>query len=152
MNKLLRPIQAKYGEDMQGYMDNVIIATQNDLNYHREVVCAILTALREASLFLKPEKCEFEKQRIVYLGLVLNGDTIEPDPSKIEGLKSWPTTLKNVKEVRSTLGVLNYNHTFIPGFAQLAKPFTSLLKKDTPFKWTLVHTQAIEQLIKKITT
>ena len=87
----------------------------------------------------------------ILLGLLLNGDTIEPDPSKIDGLKSWPTTLKNIKEVRSTLGVLNYNRAFIPGFADIAKPLTNLLKKDTPFLWTLQHTRAVEQLIHKVT-
>ena len=88
MNKVLRPIQAKYGEDVQAYMDDVIIATANDLPYHREVVREVLTALRDASLFLKPEKCEFEKRQVEYLGLLLNGETVEPDPSKIEGLKN----------------------------------------------------------------
>jgi hypothetical protein len=133
MNKVLRPIQAKYEEDIQAYMDDVIIATIDDVNYHREVVRAVLLALREASLFLKPEKCEFEKEQVEYLGLLLNKDTIEPDPSKVDGLKNWPTTLKSVKEVRSTLGILNYNRAFIPGFAAIAKPLTELLKKDTLF-------------------
>jgi hypothetical protein len=80
-------------------MDDVIIATKDDITYHREVTRAVLNAMRSASLFLKPEKCEFKKWRIEYLGLVLDGNTIEPDPSKIEGLKSWPTALKSVKEV-----------------------------------------------------
>jgi len=30
------------------------------------------------------------------------------DPAKIAGIKDWPTTLKNIKEVRSTLGLLGY--------------------------------------------
>ena len=152
MNKVLRPVKAQYGEDVQGYMDDVIIATKDNVDYHREVTRAVLNAMRNASLFLKPEKCESEKRRIEYLGPILNGDTIEPDPSKVEGLKTWPTTLKNVKEVRSTLGVLNYNRAFIPGFATIAKPLTELLKKDTPFTWTPRHTLAVEQLIKKVTS
>ena len=76
---------------------------------------------------------------------------MEPDPSKIEGLKSWPTILKSVKEVQSMLGILNYNCTFIPRFATITKPLIELLKKDTPFIWTLRHTQAVEQLIEKVT-
>jgi hypothetical protein len=151
MNQVIRPVKAKYGEDVQVYMDDIIIATKNDLGYHRNVVRTVLKAMRDASLFLKPEKCEFERQQVEYLGLMLNGDTIEPDPSKIDGLKSWPTTLKNIKEVRSTLGVLNYNRAFIPGFADIAKPLTNLLKKDAQFLWTSLHTRAVEQLIHKVT-
>lgn len=151
MNKVLHPIQAKYGEDVQAYMDDIIIATSNDVTYHQEVVCTVLLALQEVSLFLKPEKCKFEKQQVEYLGLLLNKDTIEPDRSKVKGPKNWPTTLKSVKEVQSTLGILNYNHAFIPGFTMIAKPLTELLKKDTPFTWTPHHTAAVEQLIDKVT-
>jgi hypothetical protein len=145
-------MQAKYEEDVQAYMDDVIIATIDDVDYHRKVVRAVLLALREASLFLKPEKCEFEKEQVEYLGLLLNKVTIEPDPSKVDGLKNWPTTLKSIKEVRSTLGILNYNRAFIPGFAAIAKPLTELLKKDTLFYWTTQHTKAVEQLIEKVTS
>ena len=146
MNKVMRPVKAKFGEDVQIYMDDVIIATKNDLTHHREVIRAVLLAMRNASLFLKPEKCEFEKHAVEYLGLLLNGDTIKPDPSKVEGMRSWPTTLKTVKEVRSTLGILNYNRAFIPGFAKITKPLTELLKKDTPFIWTERHTNAVPLL------
>jgi hypothetical protein len=146
MNKVLRPVKARYGEDVQSYMDDIIIATHDDLQHHRAVVCAVLLAMREASLFLKPEKCEFEKHKVEYLGLLLDGDSIKPDPSKVEGMRSWPTTLKSVKEVRSTLGVLNYNRAFIPGFANIAKPLTELLKKDVKFTWSDRHTNAVQQL------
>lgn len=151
MNKMIRPVKAQYGEDVQAYMDDVIIATKNNVSYHRDVVKAVLMALREASLFLKPEKCEFEKRQVEYLGLVLSEGTVEPNPSKVDSLKSWPTMLKNIKEVHSTLGVLGYNRTFIPGFANLTRPLNNLLKNDTPFMWTPTHTIAVKQLIEKIT-
>ena len=69
MNQVIRPVKAKYGEDVQVYMDDIIIATRNDLGYHRDVVCTVLEAMRGTSLFLKPEKCEFEKEQVEYLGL-----------------------------------------------------------------------------------
>ena len=152
MDKTLRPVKAQYGKEVQAYMDDVIIATTNDLDHHRAVVKAVLQAFKDASLFLKPEKCEFEKKCVEYLGLLLNGDTIEPDPSKIQGLKGWRTTLKSVKEVHSTLGILSYNRAFIPGFAAIAKPLTELLKKDTPFVWTDRHINAVKQLIDIVTS
>ena len=152
MNKVLRPVKAQYREDVQGYMDDILIATKRDIQYHREVVRVVLSALKEASLFLKPEKCEFEKDKVEYLRLLLNGDTIELDPSKVSGLKMWPTMLKNVQEVQETLGILNFNHAFIEKFDHIAKPLMELLKKNVPFKWTDRQTQALEQLIEKVTT
>src|SRR6266566_7230635 len=108
MNKLLRPIKARYGEDVQEYMDDILIATKNNLAYHREVVKVVLLTMKENLLFLKPEKCEFEKHCVEYLGILLENGTVQQDPSKISGLREWPTVLKSVKEVRSTLGVLGY--------------------------------------------
>ena len=34
MNKVMRPIKAKFREDIQIYMDNIIITTKNNLTYH----------------------------------------------------------------------------------------------------------------------
>ena len=152
MNKVLRPVKARYGEDVQGYMDDILIATKRDTQYHREVVWAVLLALKEVSLFLKPKKCKFEKDKVEYLRLLLDSNTIKPNPSKVSGLKMWPTTLKNIREVWETLEILNFNHTFIKRFAHIAKPLIELLKKNLPFKWTDWQMQALEQLIKKVTT
>jgi hypothetical protein len=46
--------------------------------------------MRKESFFLKISKCKFEKQRVEYLGLILDKDTIKPDPIKVAGLKTWP--------------------------------------------------------------
>ena len=74
------------------------------------------------------------------------------DPSKLEGITKWPQVLKNVKEVRSTLGVLGFQRPFISGFADIARPLTNLLKKDTEFLWTPECTIALQMLIKIVTT
>jgi hypothetical protein len=39
--------------------------------------------MQDESFFLKAAKCEFEKQQVEYLGLILDGDTITPDPVKM---------------------------------------------------------------------
>ncbi len=136
INKLLQPIKARYGEDIQGYMDDILITTTDKLKYHREVVKAVLDMMKENSLFLKPEKCEFEKHHVEYLGILLENGMVQPNPSKVTGLRDWPTTLKSVKEVRSTLGVLGYQCAFIPGFSHIARLLTKLLQKNKMFEWT----------------
>ena len=77
--------------------------------------------MKDESFFLKVSKCKFEQNRVEYLGLLLDGDTIKPDPNKVEGLKNWPRTLKTVLEVCSTLGLLNYHRAFIPGFSHIVQ-------------------------------
>jgi hypothetical protein len=46
--------------------------------------------MRKESFFHKVAKCKFEKQRVEYLGLILDENTIKPDPVKVNGLKEWP--------------------------------------------------------------
>jgi hypothetical protein len=50
------------------------------------------------------------------------------------------------------LGVLGYQHPFIPNFATIARPLTALLKKDNPFTWTPECTKALNTLIKVVTS
>src|SRR6266700_3508999 len=128
-------------------MDDILIATKDDLIYHRKVVKTVLHAMKENSLFLKPEKCKFERHHVEYLGILLEEGTVQPDPSKIAGLREWPTTLKSVKEVRSTLGVLGYQRAFILGFSHIARPLTELLQKNKNFEWTERCTEAVKELI-----
>jgi hypothetical protein len=45
MNKILQPVKAKYREDVQGYIDDILIATKDDSTYHQEVVRTVLSVL-----------------------------------------------------------------------------------------------------------
>ena len=87
-----------------------------------------------------------------YLGLLLDGETLCIDPSKIAGIAKWPRVLKSVKEVRSTLGILRYHRAFIPGFVDITRPLLNLLKKGVPFVWTPECTAALNCLITLTTT
>jgi hypothetical protein len=97
-------------------------------------------------------KCEFEQKRVKYLGLILDGETIQPDPVKVNRLKTWPQTLKTVSEVRSTLGLINYHRAFVPGFSHIVKPLTNLLKKNTHFLWMEQCTKALDRIIGILTS
>jgi hypothetical protein len=89
---------------------------------------------RDHSLFLKLPKCKFEKDVVEYLGIYVKDGTIRIDPTKRSSLATWPRQLSTVTQVQSTLGVLGYQRPFIRGFAHIAKPLTSLLKKGQTFK------------------
>ena len=54
-------------------------------------------------------------------------------------------------EVRSTIGVFGYQRIFVENFLKIAAPLTKLLKKETPFEWTMECTVAIQQLKRKLT-
>ena len=75
-----------------------------------------MQVLKENKLFLHPEKCEFCKQRIEYLGLVISENEVSIDPVKVAGVREWPT-LKNKTDVQAFLGFVNFYQRFIRDFS-----------------------------------
>ena len=73
----------------------------------------------KTSLSLKPEKCEFEKTSVEYLGVVVSYKSVKMDPAKVAGVAEWPTP-SNKKEVQSFLGFTNFYWRFIEGFLHIA--------------------------------
>jgi hypothetical protein len=63
--------------------------------------------------------------------------------AKIEAVKEW-LTLKNVKDVRSFVGYVNYYRKFIRNYGKMTAPLTNLIKNDVGFSWTLREQQAFE--------
>jgi hypothetical protein len=113
------------------YLDDILIFTK-DLDEHRRLVKRVLAKLEEHKLFLKPEKCDFEKTEVEYLGVIISEDSVRMDPVKVKGIMEWPEP-KNVKEVQSFLGFVNFYRKFVLGYSEVAKPLTALTgKKD----WT----------------
>ncbi len=147
MNRMFREMKMQYLTELFVYMDDILIATDDNLTRHRQIVHQVLDKLEEESYFLRPAKCKFKKERVDYLGVVISRERIHIDPLKVEGLRNWPRKLDTLKQVRLTLGILGYQRPFIPGFAHIARPLTNLLKKGANFLWTDAHSQAVEKLI-----
>jgi Reverse transcriptase (RNA-dependent DNA polymerase) len=152
MDRVFLKLCNKYPGMVFVYMDDILIATSMDRALHREIVHQVLELLEEESFFLKPSKCKFKQMTINYLGIVVSKGTVRIDPTKQNGIAAWPRRLTSVKQVRSMLGVLGYQHPFIPGFAHLARPITQLLKKEKKFKWTNKCTEALDKLIKIVSS
>jgi hypothetical protein len=89
------------------YMDDILVATVDDVMVHRGIVHRVLERLQELDLYLKPSKCQFEVQRIEFLGVILENGTVTMDPIKVAGVTEWKEP-KNVKDVRKYLGFCNF--------------------------------------------
>src|ERR1700744_5143862 len=147
MARTFQPLTNKYPSELFVYVDDILIATDDNIKRHRQIIHDVLDLLEEESYFLHPTKCTFEQRRVEYLGVVVEGGKMLPDPKKMSALKDWPCTLSTVKEVRSILGVLGYQRPFIPHYADIAQPLVALTKKNHPFAWTPECTNALNKLI-----
>jgi hypothetical protein len=100
------------------YMDDILIhaRTKEDLEKRTK---RVLEQLKEHNLYLKPEKCKFERTEVEFLGTIISENTIQMDPIKLAGIRDWPSPT-TVKQTRSFLGFGNYYRRFISGFAEIA--------------------------------
>jgi len=71
------------------YLDDILIYSDT-MEEHTRHFQGVLERLTDAGLDLKPEKCEFHKTEVKYLGLIIGADGIKMDPSKAETVKAWP--------------------------------------------------------------
>jgi hypothetical protein len=103
------------GKDGAAYLDNIMIYTQKGSN-HELAVNSVLQTLSNHQLWLKPEKCEFSRKEVEYLGLLISCNRIKIDPAKVRAVKEWLAP-KNVTELQRFIGFANFYQQFINHFS-----------------------------------
>jgi hypothetical protein len=132
------------------YMDDILIFTKTR-EEHQKVVSRVLQILKDNNLYLKPEKCIFEVQKVEFLGLILSENQVEMDPVKVEGVRTWPIP-KTVKQLQSFLGFINFYRRFIEGFSRIARSLNDLTRKDAKWVWEQKQQQAFDDLKSHVTS
>src|SRR5215213_4483262 len=126
------------------YIDDVLVYSSN-LMKHKQHVRQVLEALGASGLHLKPEKYEFHKQQITYLGFIVSNKEIVMNPTKVECIVQWESCI-NLHDVRAFLGFSNFYRRFIKNYSKLVAPLVNLTRKDVMFEWFKKCEQAFQQL------
>ena len=131
------------------YLDDILIysVTREE---HRRVTHEVLQQLRTHDLYLRPEKCEFERTEVEYLGLIIRPGEVMMDPIKVHAVTNWPSP-RNLRDLRGFLGFANFYYCFIQNFSRLAHPLNDLTKKDVPWIWGAAQQQAFNLLKNSLT-
>jgi len=67
------------------------------------------------------QKSKFFKLETNFFGYVASHNVIKTDPEKISTILKYPIP-KNIREVRSFLGLTGYYRKFLQNYAKIAKP------------------------------
>ena len=95
---------------------------------HLERLSLVIDRIQEAGMKFNVETCRLFQRKINFLSFVISENGVEPDPSKVYAVKTWPQP-KNLTELRAWLGLIGYYRRWIEGFAKRAKPLFKLMKK-----------------------
>ena len=139
MNKVLKGLKFA-----MTYLDNIIIFSQDELQ-HLEHLEIVFSHLWEAGLKMKRSKCDFFKSEIHYLGHHISPEGISPLPNKLDSIRHMPV-LNSAKEIKQFLGLTGYYRKFVPRFADISRPLTTLMEKDMKFEWTSACQESFELL------
>ena len=139
MNKVLKGLKFA-----MTYLDNIVIFSQDELQ-HLEHLEIVFSHLREAGLKMKCSKCDFFKSEIHDFGHLISPEGISPLPNKLDSIRHMPVP-NSAKEIKQFLGLTGYYRKFVPRFADISRPLTTLMKKDTIFEWTSACQKSFELL------
>ena len=82
---------------------------------------------------------------VEYLGHIVDRNGLHVTPSKVEAITRAPEP-RNVQELRSFLGLVNYYGKFISHLSTLSQPLNHLLGNKVPWKWDAECQQAFDSL------
>lgn len=141
--------QSLQGTNVQPYIDDILIPSQN-MEDHLKKLRQIFSCLRDSHLKLKPSKCTFAKSQVKYLGFLVRDGQIVSDPAKVDALVSFPCPTA-VDQVQRFIGMANFYNRFIPHFAEIAAPLTTLQGcPPRKFYWTDNEQHAFDVLKKAL--
>jgi hypothetical protein len=128
------------------YLDDIMVTGSSE-SEHLDNLKNVFHRLQEHGVRVKRNKCTFMKDSVQYLGHRIDAQGLHATDDKIKAIAEAPIP-KNVQELRSFLGLLNYYGRFI--VSSLIHPLNELLCRDTPWKWTKECSHAFKAAKTKI--
>lgn len=132
------------------YADDLLIYSKS-IEEHFDHLQEVFDRLKLHGLTAKPEKCRFFMTRLKYLGLIIDEFGQSIDMSKVQAINDLPPP-RNLKQLRSFLGMTGYFMKFIENYADICLPLNKLRQKHTKFEIKEEHLRAFNNLKDKLTS
>ena len=126
------------------FMNDFLVHATNEAE-HNHRLDTTRQFLADAGITLNPDKCHLKQSSVKYLGHIVSGSGVKPDPSKVsanDDLKD-PTI---VPEPHRALGLFTYVARFIPELATISAPLRQLPHTDTEWFWDSPQQDTFDRL------
>jgi hypothetical protein len=124
MEQVLRGLQ-----NILIYIDDMLIHTDTH-EKHLEALEQVIMRLHKHHLKISLKKCLFGDKQVSYLGFTLTPDCIIPGEAKLKVIKNARPP-RDIKEIRSFMGLCNFFWNHIQDFAITAAPLFKLTRQDS---------------------
>ena len=107
-------IREELTQDLKGVFNisDDIIVHGHDTKEHDANLEALLKKSHEKNVTFNKGKCEFNKERMVYYGLMFSKEGVSPDPCKVQAIKEAGRS-RNAAELNSFLCTVRYSSWFM---------------------------------------
>ena len=124
------------------YIDDILITGESDTE-HLNNLAEVLKRLEAAGMRLKRNKCSFLLPQVEYLGHQISEKGLQPTKEKVRAIVDAPAP-RNVSQLKSFLGMLNYYSKFLPKLSTRLAPLYRLLQKQMKWSWGSEQKQSFQ--------
>ena len=143
----------------RAYLDDLLCLTSGTFDDHIDKLKVLLQRLQTAGLKVNAAKSLFCTTRIEYLGYVIDQQGIKPCNNKVNAILNLEPP-KNLKELRRTLGMVQFYRDMWEKRTHILSPLTDLVGECSPksginkkkatkkFEWLEKHQKAFDDMKK----
>ncbi|KAG0422027.1 Transposon Tf2-9 polyprotein, partial [Dictyocoela muelleri] len=129
------------------FLDDILIHSKY-VELHERHLNKILDILRSNNVAINFEKSRFFKNKVTYLGHVIDKDGSRADISRLPTVEKLVP--KTRKQLQRLLGVFNWYRPYLPNMSIKLMKLTDKLKNKTYFKWEAEDDKILNTLYKEI--
>ena len=126
------------------HMDDVLVYGANQAE-HESRLRDVMKRLEAAGVTLNSDKCEFGRDRVKFLGHLIDREGIRADPEKTSAILQMEAPT-NVTELRRFLGMVNQLGKFSARISELSQPLRELLSTKRVWTWSSNQDQAFARI------
>ena len=127
-----------------GIADDVVVFGKDKKEHNRNLINLMKVAGEEGLIF-NSSKCAIKQEKIVYFSMVFGKNGIQPDPAKVEDIKTIPSPTTK-QQLQEFLGIVKYMGPFIPNLSNHTSSLREIFKKDVTFEWTDCHEASFRKI------
>ncbi len=149
LNYVMKDIIFKDMDDIvECFFDDILIGAETEVLL-LEKFNLVMNRAKMFNLHFNMDKCKFGYTVVSYLGHMLTADGIYMSQDRKLAIQNIPSP-KSKKELQRFLGITNYFHKFIKGYATLAAPLSAMTGTTKIFEWNAKEEESFQTLKQQI--